>query len=879
MTLLGRLRSLVGERAADPPSRQKLMAAFQDKYANFQTLLASNTELLDIIADIERKLEGQTVFGSAYIDALSMRSLFHTARMVRCLEKMGGRPYPILEQKLDNISSRIRAETEKAPLPVLAVHPMVLPYASVRRDSVDLVGSKNANIGEIMNGLGIPTPRGFAITTAAFRYFLRFNDLFGTILRMKRKADLIETETILEISQTIQRQILAATVPHDLAAAISDAHGRLAADIAPELATVNIAMRSSALGEDSSISFAGQYLTVLNAPPERILDDYRRIAASLFSPEAIAYRLHMAITFDMAVMAVACQETIHARASGVMFTRNPVDPAQNRILIDAVWGLGPFAVDGIVPPDTYILSKDQRPALVDAWVVPKEKQLVAGEGGDLMEIPVPAEYRQRPCLTDDQACQLAEYGMRLEAHFGGPQDVEWALDHDGRLVILQTRPLRVHAVETGQRRGIHAPVPGFPVLMEGGQIACTGIGHGPVFHVRNAADMAAFPDGAVLVSPLASSQLVVAMAKAAAIVTDTGNISGHMASLAREYMIPTILNLKNATTTLAPTTLVTVDAFSGRVYAGRVPALIDAEYHTSGIMIDTPLYRDLRRRADLIVPLNLKDPRSPGFDPDHCRTVHDIMRFVHETAYTEIFQLGDLVTDQGGLAVRLDAHLPLDLYVIDLGGGLSGDAAGMRRVRADQVESVPFAALLAGMLSDALISREPRPVNLGGFFSVMTRQMIEPPNLAVERFGDRSYAIVSDRYMNFSSRVGYHFSVLDSYCGKTDAKNYINFQFKGGAADDLRRGRRARVIEAVLSALGFLVNTVADRVTARVAKQSAGVLSEKLDQVGRLLIYTRQMDMLMHSDALVQEMADAFLRGDYHLQGTLDARGAVADKR
>ena len=575
----------------------------------------------------------------------------------------------------------------------------------------------------------------------------------------------------------------------------------------------------------------------------------------------------MAITFDDAVMAVACQETISARVSGVMFTRNPVDPLENRILIDAVWGLGPFAVDGIVPPDTYTLSKSTPPEIIEARMVPKERQLVANAGGELLEVPVPDDCRKQSCLTEDQACRLAEYGIRLEAYFGTPQDVEWALDQAGRLVILQARPLRVHTVEAGVRKGGGAPpVAGYPVLMEGGQIACAGIGHGPVFHVRGEADVASFPDGAVLVSPLASAQLVVAMAKARAIVADTGNIGGHMASLSREYMIPTILNLQDATTTLSPGMVVTVDAFSGRVYAGRVTELINAECKASGIMIDTQTYQDLRRRADAIVPLNLKDPRSPGFDPEHCRTIHDIMRFVHEKAYEEIFQLGDLVTDRGRLSVRLDATLPLDLYVIDLGGGLCTDATRVHRIGADQVVSVPFAALLAGMLSDDLKCHEPRPVNLGGFFAVMTRQMIEPPNLTNERFGDRSYAIISDRYMNFSSRVGYHYSVLDSYCGKTDAKNYINFQFKGGAADDVRRGRRARMIETVLSALGFLVTTVADRVTARIAKQSAVVLAEKLDRIGRLLIFTRQMDMLMHSDELVTEMADAFLRGNYNLQ-------------
>jgi len=119
--------------------------------------------------------------------------------------------------------------------------------------------------------------------------------------------------------------------------------------------------------------------------------------------------------------------------------------------------------------------------------------------------------------------------------------------------------------------------------------------------------------------------------------------------------------------------------------------------------------------------------------------------------------------------------------------------------------------------------------------------------------------------LNFSSRVGYHYSILDCYCGKTLAKNYINFEFKGGAADRVRRNRRARVIECVLSGMGFFVRIDADRVTARYAKAEAPEIEKTLDQIGRLLIYTRQMDMLMHSDPLVQEMADCFLNGNYSL--------------
>ena len=680
MILLKKLRTFFNGRESDRHSRERLMAAFQGKYANFQTLLASNTELLSIIADIERKLEGQTVFGASYLDALSMRSIFHTARMVRCLEQMSGRPYPVLEKKLTGIFNRIKSDTATQKTKTRIGEPLVLSYTAIRRESAELVGAKNANVGEIMNALGIPTPKGFAITTAAFRHFIAANDLNAAILRMKRKADLIETETILEVSQAIQARILESEVPEDLVKSILAAHAQLMQELDAGDSSVNVSLRSSALGEDCTLSFAGQYLTVLNVPPPRLIEDYRRIIASLFSPHAIAYRLHMAITFEDAVMAVACQEMIDALASGVMFTRNPVNPTDDRILIDAVWGLGPFAVDGIVPPDTYALSKDQAPRLLEAKAVPKEKQLVADNAGQLIEVPVPDDCRRQPCLTESQACQLAEYGLRLEAYFGTPQDVEWALDRQGRLVILQARPLRVHTAEAGTSKRTADPVTGHTVLMEGGEIACSGVGCGPVVHVRGEADVAAFPDGAVLVSTLASSQLVMAMPKARAIVTDLGNIGGHMASLAREYMIPTILNLKNATTLLAAGIEVTVDALNGRVYEGCVKELVNAPFKMIGIMVDTPVYQDLRKRADAIVPLNLKDPKSPGFDPVHCETIHDIMRFIHEKAYEEIFQLGDLVTDRGRISVRLAASLPLDLHIIDMGNGLSVDAMHVRQV-------------------------------------------------------------------------------------------------------------------------------------------------------------------------------------------------------
>jgi len=727
----------------------------------------------------------------------------------------------------------------------------------------------------VHNQVHLAVPRGFAITTAAFDHFMAANRLVEVVQRLKAKADIIETETILQVSEQIQMLMAESEIPEDLGRMIVENYDELDAETPAFRKPLKISMRSSAIGEDSTLSFAGQYLTVLNVPREKILEEYKNILASLFTPRAIAYRLHMGIPFTEASMAVACMEMIPARASGVMYTRNPVNAVDNRVLINAVWGLGPYAVDGIVPPDSYFLSKDDPPALLKSRIQEKTARLVGRTDGYVVEEAVAEDLRQKACLSENQTRELAAAGLKLEAHFGVPQDVEWALDDEDRFVILQTRPLRLEGRES-DGKSLDAGIPeGATVLLEDADVACPGIGFGPAVHVRTEADLAAFPDGGVLIAVHTSPQYVMAMNKAQAIITDFGSIVSHMASLAREYMVPTLMNTRQATALIASGTEITVDAYNGRVYLGRVPEVLNSGLRHGGFVLKGPAYQALRRRADLIVPLNLTDPRSPHFAEQNCRTIHDIMRFIHEKSYAVVFQLGDLVTDRASVSARLKAAIPIDLHVIDLFGGLSVDATRVAAVTPEEVTSVPFRALLKGMLRKDLAAAQTRPVNLSGFLSVMGEQMVSQPG-ANERFGDRSYAIISDKYLNFSSRVGYHYSVLDSYCGKTPAKNYINFQFKGGAADDIRRSRRARMIEKVLGSLGFLVETTGDRVRARMAKQEQAYLEEKLDLLGRLLIYTRQMDMMMHTEAHVTQLTECFLIGNYSLDpaGTGNREGA-----
>ena len=854
--MLKRIQTFFKKSVRKPPDQGEIMNIFRKKYAAFKILLESNADLLKSISGMEEKLNGQQVFGMSYIRAETARIIFHAARMVKSLEALSGRPCAALLETVNRIQAIINQELELKKTPRIV--DLVLPFSRITRDMVDFIGGKNANLGEIKSRIHLTIPKGFAITTTAFDELIEFNDLMDDIRKQKMALDPGDPESVLRISDTIRQLFLESRIPPALENDILRAY---AEEISPD-GTVSVAMRSSAVGEDSERSFAGQYQSFLNVPKERIFEKYKEVVASLFTPRAISYRLHMGISFEDEAMSVTCLEMVAAKAAGVMYTRHPFETWTKSIIINAMWGLGITVVDGTASPDTYTLSRTSPPALLASHIALKSTCMVPRPDGELAEMEVPQDMRQQPCLTSGQAITLAAYGMKLEAHFNAPQDIEWALDHSGSIIILQSRPLQI---KEKKDQSVSTPLLGdYPLLLEEGVTACPGVGWGPAHIIRSDEDLLTFPDGGVLVAAHSSPQYVMVMDKAQAIVTNTGSVTGHMASLAREFKVPAILNTRTATQVIPPGQIITVDAHGGRIYSGKVETLLNIQWPRSAYMKGTPVYQTLEKLSRHIIPLNLTNPKSLSFTAENCRSIHDIMRYAHELSYAEIFQLGDFTADHGRIAVRLDAPLPIDLHIIDLGGGLALSEK-RSRIRPPQVLSAPFKALLGGMLHLGLKPLEPRPINVRGFLSVLSEQMINPPHPVHDRFGDRSYAILSDKYLNFSSRVGYHYSILDAYCGQTAMKNYINFQFKGGAADDLRRNRRARMIRNILEARGFLVEVEGDRVNARFAKQEPDVMAEKLDLLGRLLIFTRQMDMLMENEAVVDRLTESFLHGTYDL--------------
>jgi pyruvate,water dikinase len=852
MGLLDLIASLLPQKK---PARESdtVLRSFRLQYQHFKDLLLSNAELGTIMSEIDEKLKGSNLFSMSEIRALATRSVFHTMRMVTALNAISGNNYPILPDMVEEINSRIRGILDSKQQP--AVSQFTFPMESVSRDLVDVVGGKCANLGEMRNHAKIPTPPGFAITTAAYEAFLDSEGLRQEILKLLREARPDDPATVMSVSSSIFRTIERIPVP----AGVMDAlHGAWDSTFAQPVAT-RAALRSSAVSEDGILSFSGQYRTILGVTRPTLGGAFREVLASLFSPRAITYRIHHGVSFEQCAMGMACIEMVDATASGIIFSRHPVNPLSDEMVLNAVWGLGAYAVDGIIEPDTWQIRPGTPPSITLRHIADKRVRLVSDASGKREE-PVPEELRTTPCLTTQRVFELADFAARLEAHYRHPQDIEWAMGPDGRIMVLQSRPMRLaHAHHKGLST---SAIEGAALILEGADVACSGIGNGPAVLAGTLQDLAAFPEGAVLVAPHSLPNYVLVMNRAQAIVTEAGSITGHMASLAREFNVPTLLNAKNATRLIEDGQPLTVDAITGRVYAGEVPELMAYKSPRAVRIADTPVHAVLRQVADQIIPLHLLDPKSPVFRPESCTTLHDVMRFVHELCYTEMFRISDRASDAGAVSCQLKAKLPIDLHLIDLGGGLKGVDGPY--VYPDQIVSEPLAALLSGMLRPEVHVRGPRPVDVGGFLSVMSQHMLEPPTVQAQRFGERSYGIVSDKYLNFSSRVGYHYSVVDAYCGETVSKNYITFQFKGGAADEVRRERRVRCIAEILRRLGFSTDVRGDMTQARFQKYPTAETRERLDQLGRLLIVTRQMDMLMTSEASVAVMADKFMAGDYH---------------
>jgi pyruvate,water dikinase len=351
--------------------------------------------------------------------------------------------------------------------------------------------------------------------------------------------------------------------------------------------------------------------------------------------------------------------------------------------------------------------------------------------------------------------------------------------------------------------------------------------------------------------------------KASGLVADIGNTTGHLSIIARELGIPVLVNTHDATTHLSNGMTITINADDSKVYLGKVTELIeksDSVSKSKNVFMKSPMYRIWQKLSKLIIPLNLTEPDSSEFSPENCETLHDVTRFAHEFAMREMFSLYESADFEEKLAHPLKFSVPLDIHVIDLGDGLK-DINGKHSITPDNVTSEPFRYLIKGMTTPGIRWAGPLPIDFRGLTNLLMTNIVDS-NRSNRDLGSRSYAFISDCYLNFFSRLGYHFSRLDAYISDEINSNYINFNFRGGAAEPIRKIRRAKIIAKILERLNFSVNHVTDNVFATIRKVPSESILNLLSEIGRLMGAVRNVDATLINDDYINEFVEAFLSGD-----------------
>jgi pyruvate,water dikinase len=852
--------------------RSYALRLIKARYHIFRVLLADNERALSAMAEMDRLLrENEPGKLTAVIGELSETILELADSLNRLTENGHLDLYPRLDslrQDLDEALERYQGAPRGG----------LLPLGEVTPDMREQAGGKAQPLGALMRA-GFPVPEGFVITRRACQAYLRearLEDRLGALLR--RAAGLAPGRTpdqaggqasgqsdnpageLEALAGQARAMILASEPVLEFSSQLRAAWDRLAAG-----SHLSISVRSSASGEDGrEHSFAGQYSSVLGVgSPEALTEAFKAVLASAFSARAMAYRIKAGFGRESVDMAVLCQKMVDARTSGVLFTADPMAPESNRMLLTAVPGLGELAVSGLAPADVFRPSRRMNPPEaapgeavqegyeeVPAEIALKTHRVVPDEGGGVRLEEVAGPESSLPLLSPQEIETLRLTALRIETLAGCPQDIEWSVDKNGRVWILQARPARLARPQASEC------APGGRVLLSGGAGASPGKAAGRLAVARSHEELA-------LVSSM-SGPVVLAlhqsMAEAdplifglAGLLVDMGNPLDQLACLARENAVPMITGLGAATTALTPGDWVLVDADRGMVLAAdpilwrdvRTPARREAD---SGGGNAADAVRGLVMASDLV------DVYGPAFSIQECRSLHDVMRYIREKAVIALFEADEaLAGGSFGPVRRLNASAWLSLAIIDLGGGVTpGAPADMGEA---DILSEPLAALCMGMTP---------PANPGAASRIASSQ----PEAGIARpAGSHNHALVARDYLNLNARAGCNFIMIDAVCGANPRENSIRLRFQCGGTAQVRRERWAAFVEEVLREQDFFTSRQGEIVTATLMEGTREVVRDKMAMLGRFLGFSRLLDDAVIDEDTSGRAAKAFLAGDYFLDG------------
>jgi pyruvate,water dikinase len=452
----------------------------------------------------------------------------------------------------------------------------VVPLEALRMTDVEVVGGKNASLGEMISqlaGAGVKVPGGFATTALAFRDFLAHNRLTERIADRLASLNIDDVKALAQAGAEIRQWVAEAAMPERLDSEVREHYAQLASESSSE---ISVAVRSSATAEDlPDASFAGQQETFLNVVGiDNVLHRIREVFASLYNDRAISYRVHKGFAHGGVALSAGIQRMCRSDlgAAGVMFTLDTESGFRDVVFITSAYGLGETVVQGAVNPDEFYVHKPMLEAghfpiirrQLGSKLIKMEFDASDPVGGrSVRTVDTPLGQRARFSLHDDEVIELARYARIIEDHYGRPMDIEWGKDgKDGGLFILQARPETVKS-QAGENKQQQFKLKGSSDVLASGRAIGQKIGAGPVRVVADVSEMDRVEQGDVLVTDMTDPNWEPVMKRAAAIVTNRGGRTCHAAIIARELGIPAVVGCDNATDTLIEGALVTVSCAQG----------------------------------------------------------------------------------------------------------------------------------------------------------------------------------------------------------------------------------------------------------------------------------------------------------------------------
>ena len=592
----------------------------------------------------------------------------------------------------------------------------VIWFENLRMTDVEIVGGKNASLGEMISQLtekGVRVPTGFATTAEAYRTFLAHNGLSDRISQALAALDVNDVTELARVGKEIRQWILETPFPAELDADIETAWNKMVADAGSD--QISVAVRSSATAEDlPDASFAGQQETFLNINGlENVKEAMRHVFASLYNDRAISYRVHKGFAHDIVALSAGVQRMVRSDsgAAGVMFSIDTESGFEDVVFVTASYGLGETVVQGAVNPDEFYVHKPTlragKPAILRKTMGSKLIKMTftdsAQAGKSVQVVDVPEQERKQFSISNEEITKLAKYALIIEEHYGRPMDIEWGRDGlDGKLYILQARPETVKSQEKEQGSSLRRyTISGNKTVLCEGRAIGQKVGQGRVRLVKDASQMDIVQPGDVLVTDMTDPDWEPVMKRAAAIVTNRGGRTCHAAIIARELGIPAVVGCGNASQVLQEGQEVTVscaEGDTGLIYQGLLNVSVDE------------VALDNMPKSPVKIMMNVGNPElafsftnipSEGIGLARMEFIINRQIGIHPKALIEFDKLDSDLQDE--IRERIAGYpSPTDFYVDKIAEGVATLAASVypRKaiVRMSDFKSNEYAGLVGGNL-------------------------------------------------------------------------------------------------------------------------------------------------------------------------------------